>query len=592
MKKKDLLELDAVPNYFVPEHNRQIFQIMFAITGRALKKQKILEIDGYDNCTGELMFRHFTGKDDYCTWDVKKRKWDRNGLSILNGSNSYPGNVIKYEDPKLLTMAQKLFGKEKIYRAYSRVVDYIEDHEQLIRERKQHNTETRKEKQIRKIMYRYVPNLPDRFKQWCIRQYRNQKKEWMGTRFSVKLFQPVKEGGNIERMFWLTGTEKDGYCLTEICRAFTDYYGGTWQAYYYGCKWQEAGRGQTFWAQKNRSIVSVLPKRYVVYDNLDDLDMTPAQRSTLRILSGKADPSRVLWNLKKTPELEAVAKTGLTRCATQITVGQNVGALKKATKEQLNLLRKYNGGLESLHFLLDFPNITEENFKEVCGIRSEMKLQTIREAAGLVPNINHLFILWRKTGGIKEPTILKYMDYLKMARQQGKDTSDEIIYRDKKWRRRHDDYLEEINRRRQQEEEKRQKAKLRRYRKIAADYSRNVRLFQWEHDGFMIMVPRDAAAINEEGRLQHHCVGAQDGYKEKMCNRKSWIVFLRKATDPDTPYYTIEVSRDRICQFYAAYDRQPDKDAVEAILSEWMKQVRKNFAAVEAEEAMAKGVTA
>ena len=61
-----------------------------------------------------------------------------------------------------------------------------------------------------------------------------------------------------------------------------------------------------------------------------------------------------------------------------------------------------------------------------------------------------------------------------------------------------------------------------------------------------------------------------------MAERKSFIVFLRKATEPEKPYYTIECDLTKVLQFYSAYDRQPDKEKVEKILSKWMKQVRKN----------------
>ena len=63
-----------------------------------------------------------------------------------------------------------------------------------------------------------------------------------------------------------------------------------------------------------------------------------------------------------------------------------------------------------------------------------------------------------------------------------------------------------------------------------------------------------------------------------MAARQSYIVFLRKADKPKKPYYTIEVDESGVKQFYAAYDRQPNKKEVQSILTEWMKQVRKNFA--------------
>lgn len=46
--------------------------------------------------------------------------------------------------------------------------------------------------------------------------------------------------------------------------------------------------------------------------------------------------------------------------------------------------------------------------------------------------------------------------------------------------------------------------------------------------------------IEDEGRILPHCVG---GYAERHAMGKLSIMFLRKASEPDIPYYTVEVSR-------------------------------------------------
>lgn len=71
---------------------------------------------------------------------------------------------------------------------------------------------------------------------------------------------------------------------------------------------------------------------------------------------------------------------------------------------------------------------------------------------------------------------------------------------------------------------------------------------------------------------------------QRMSDRVSWIVFLRHHENPEEPWYTIETDGNRVIQFYAAYDRQPDKEEVQKLLTEWMKQVRKNKKKVEKQE--------
>ena len=62
-----------------------------------------------------------------------------------------------------------------------------------------------------------------------------------------------------------------------------------------------------------------------------------------------------------------------------------------------------------------------------------------------------------------------------------------------------------------------------------------------------------------------------------MAGRQTWIIFLRHTEDQETPWYTIETDGKKILQFYAAYDRQPEKEKVQKILQEWMKSVRRNM---------------
>ena len=132
-----------------------------------------------------------------------------------------------------------------------------------------------------------------------------------------------------------------------------------------------------------------------------------------------------------------------------------------------------------------------------------------------------------------------------MAANRGMQITDEIVYRNKRWKDFHDQYVAEANRKK--------------------DEAR-------------------AADIIEEGRRQHHCVGAHDRYMKEMSARESFILFLRKAEDPQTPYYTIQTDIQRIQQFYAAYDRQPDKEIVEKIMTAWLKQVKQNYRQIIEEE--------
>ena len=53
-----------------------------------------------------------------------------------------------------------------------------------------------------------------------------------------------------------------------------------------------------------------------------------------------------------------------------------------------------------------------------------------------------------------------------------------------------------------------------------------------------------------------------------MNKGESFILFLRKKEDPETPYYTLEVEYDgKIRQSYGAFDRKPDWEKVEPVIA-------------------------
>ena len=76
-------------------------------------------------------------------------------------------------------------------------------------------------------------------------------------------------------------------------------------------------------------------------------------------------------------------------------------------------------------------------------------------------------------------------------------------------------------------------------------------LYTDEKRGLITVLPTSVDDIKEEGRIQHHCVG---GYAERHLDGVLTIMFLRKISEPDVPYYTIEIDSEyRIvqCRGYA-----------------------------------------
>lgn len=82
------------------------------------------------------------------------------------------------------------------------------------------------------------------------------------------------------------------------------------------------------------------------------------------------------------------------------------------------------------------------------------------------------------------------------------------------------------------------------------------RYFEFESDGFIILLPQNGMDMCREAVYQHNCLM---DYIEEHANGDTTILFLRKTQDPDIPFVTIEVnSEGDIRQLYSRFNNLPD----------------------------------
>lgn len=159
-----------------------------------------------------------------------------------------------------------------------------------------------------------------------------------------------------------------------------------------------------------------------------------------------------------------------------------------------------------------------------------------------------------------------------MADKLGINTSDEIVYRVKLLRQRHDELVEQLRKR---ERDMEAAATARKYRKIAGICRSIKPKYEYTGEMYSIVVPSGVRDIMREGDALSHCVGKSDRYWERIEQQEAYILFLRKTAEIDKPYYTLEVEPNgTIRQKRTYFDRQNDdlKDA-EKFLKEWQKVV-------------------
>ena len=93
---------------------------------------------------------------------------------------------------------------------------------------------------------------------------------------------------------------------------------------------------------------------------------------------------------------------------------------------------------------------------------------------------------------------------------------------------------------------------------------------EYQSDGLFIRQPESMAEIVDEGSILCHCVG---GYAERHAKGQTNILFLRRTSEPDKPFYTVEVSNDgRIRQCYGYKNnraKNPKPDEIKAFEAQY-----------------------
>lgn len=171
-------------------------------------------------------------------------------------------------------------------------------------------------------------------------------------------------------------------------------------------------------------------------------------------------------------------------------------------------------------------------------------------------------------------TAQAYRDYLQECEQLHLDLHDKEILFPK-------DLTAAHNRTMEQVKFEKNKADQEKFQKAVEKLEK----FAWGEGEFFIRPAREQMELTAEGKALHHCVG---GYIKRMAEGETAIFFLRKVSEPDKPFYTLELQKKRVIQcrteHNASYDRNLD---VKNFVDMWMEKIVKKGGKKKAKEAAA-----
>lgn len=366
---------------------------------------------------------------------------------------------------------------------------------------------------------------------------------------------------------------------------------------YYGTR-RFADETEQDWWDRNGANKHFAPS-YLYPDNLQEtLPCGGLEHSGLDVIAKekvKLNINRFILRYNDQPWLEYLIKAGLYRLAADIANSYYVpelicpyGSSPKGTLQldgnRVNRLKQLNGGLNTLGWLQyeeesEFDGrrikISQESLEYLDA--KKVRLEDCRMILQELGSVNRMVNYLKKQKESPRTVVQTWRDYLRMARQEGLDVTDDIVRLPKDLEARHDQLVERINARRDEERRMKEKEKYAYLDARIRERLTDVKRYFWEDDTYMIVPAGRCEELVEEGRALHHCVGANDFYMTAMADGRSWILFLRRKSELDKPYYTIEIDMytDEIKQYYSAYDRQPDKEVIRKVLDKFRRSLRK-----------------
>ena len=137
-----------------------------------------------------------------------------------------------------------------------------------------------------------------------------------------------------------------------------------------------------------------------------------------------------------------------------------------------------------------------------------------------------------------------WKDYVGWAEELKYNLKSQYVLFPKNFKDVHDKTFEEYQRQRDKIERKKQAKERRTVNRLL---KKDIELLDskiYDKD-YILKVPENCQEIQKEGQVLGHCVG---GYIPHIAKRECDVYFIRKKSDPDTPFFTVDWRRGKIVQ--------------------------------------------
>ena len=121
------------------------------------------------------------------------------------------------------------------------------------------------------------------------------------------------------------------------------------------------------------------------------------------------------------------------------------------------------------------------------------------------------------------------------------------------------------------------KAKTRKLRNDFSKKADELKIYEYKSNGLCVLIPHTPRDLKREGSKLNHCVGRM-GYDVKMAEGRSFIAFVRREEDVESPFVTVEygLKEKRVLQEYGYHDTVPEENVLKFV-KEWGDMVTQDL---------------
>lgn len=307
-----------------------------------------------------------------------------------------------------------------------------------------------------------------------------------------------------------------------------------------------------------------------------------------------ANPDKYMSLCRKLPQFEQIWKAGLPKlteecwnnymCIDGLIKEPRSSHLTKALgidKQGLGRLRQHNGGCLLLQWLQrekqSGKSISDEVLQWFHAHNiSAAQLDFIWDRMNPVQVCHYLQRQAEDSHESVRQVMTTWQDYLSMAARFHLDVSNEIVFRTSKLRQRHDEL---VLRCKQIDNQAQAADVLKKFPEVDRVCQSIKAKYAYANEEYAIVVPAGALDIIVEGDMLDHCLRGSDRYWDRMETHESYILFLRRTSALDTPYYTLEIEPDGTVRQLRTYgdDQNDDIHEIRSFLREWQTVVAKRI---------------